>query len=421
MEKGNRETSISPIKKPIIFPNGRVGQEYNFEFIAKDYIASVEEISFDGLDAIGLQFCSETERIKGIPNTAGDHKIKIRYKLGDWERDKPEILEKEILLIINPDPRSLWNDIPTPKDIEYYKDDSAKAFVSVSSKDKDQKESSHKKGILAASQRGRSHAHEGKARDDDFSVHYDKKTGWYIMVVADGAGSAKFSRKGSEIACHTVLDVCRERLSVPNKFEEAIWAFQKNKSPENRKAVGDLLYNVMGGAAFKAYKNIEKESLEKGSPIKDYSTTLLVSICRKYRHWWFIGTFWVGDGGIGIYTKEPSYLKILGEPDGGEFAGQTRFLTMSEIIQSEEIYRRLRFDIVKDFTALILMSDGVTDPKFETDANLKNINKWNDLWNDLSQNVELSNPNEESANQLLKWLDFWSKGNHDDRTITILS
>jgi hypothetical protein len=38
---------------------------------------------------------------------------------------------------------------------------------------------------------------------------------------------------------------------------------------------------------------------------------------------------------------------------------------MSEIIEPEEIYRRLRFNIVKDFTALILMSDGVTDPKFE--------------------------------------------------------
>ena len=131
------------------------------------------------------------------------------------------------------------------------------------------------------------------------------------------------------------------------------------------------------------------------------------------------------DGGIGIYRKEPEYLKLLGEPDGGEFAGQTRFLTMPEIIKNE-IYNRMKFDIVEDFTALILMTDGVTDPKFETDANLNRIEKWNELWDDLKGNnednvkVDFSDDNEQTAGQLLKWLDFWSRGNHDDRTIAIL-
>ena len=85
-----------------------------------------------------------------------------------------------------------------------------------------------------------------------------------------------------------------------------------------------------------------------------------------------------------------------------------------------ELYRRLRFDIVEDFTALILMSDGVTDPKFETDANLLKIDKWNDLWADITQSVNLSDDNQAAADELLNWLDFWSPGNHDDRTIAIL-
>jgi hypothetical protein len=34
--------------------------------------------------------------------------------------------------------------------------------------------------------------------------------------------------------------------------------------------------------------------------------------------------------------------------------------------------------------------------------------------------VDFSDDNEQAADQLLKWLDFWSKGNHDDRTIAIL-
>ena len=67
------------------------------------------------------------------------------------------------------------------------------------------------------------------------------------------------------------------------------------------------------------------------------------------------------------------------------------------------------------------MSDGVSDPKFETDANLNNPDKWDALWNDLRENgVELTDDNETSKIQLLDWLDFWAPGNHDDRTIAIL-
>lgn len=106
----------------------------------------------------------------------------------------------------------------------------------------------------------------------------------------------------------------------------------------------------------------------------------------------------------------------------GEYAGQTRFLTMPEIFSdSNKFYQRMNCRIVPDFTALFLMTDGVSDPKFETDANLKSYDKWNELWADLKENgVELTDDNEEAANQLLNWLDFWSPGNHDDRTIAIL-
>ena len=67
------------------------------------------------------------------------------------------------------------------------------------------------------------------------------------------------------------------------------------------------------------------------------------------------------------------------------------------------------------------MTDGVSDPKFETDANLQKPEMWDALWNDLQEGgVELIDDNEKSQSQLLEWLNFWSKGNHDDRTIAIL-
>ena len=66
------------------------------------------------------------------------------------------------------------------------------------------------------------------------------------------------------------------------------------------------------------------------------------------------------------------------------------------------------------------MTDCISDPFFETDANLNKVEKWNELWVNINSEVDLTDDNTESQYQLLKWLDFWSPGNHDDRTIAIL-
>jgi hypothetical protein len=127
----------------------------------------------------------------------------------------------------------------------------------------------------------------------------------------------------------------------------------------------------------------------------------------------------VGDGGIGIYTKKTE-VRLLGEPDVGEFAGQTRFVTMPEVWEADEAYRRVRFEVVDDFTAVILMTDGITDAKFESENNLKNLEKWDALWDDLTQTVPFGGTDGSLEKKLLEWLDFWSPGNHDDRTIAVL-
>lgn len=408
--------------KHIQFKNGKVNQEYQdlFDITTFD-IVNIGEYWFDGLEEIGLHFNTTTDLIEGVPNSAGDHKITLKCKPTDW-KEGDQVYERQITLIANPDPRSLWNSIPTPENIEYYKPDSAEQYIKVETTKGilgfGKKE---RKDIVAASQRGRSHAHEGTPRDDDFKIKYQEETDWYLTSVADGAGSAKYSRKGSQIACDTVSNTCLSQLVRYDKdLDILIKDFHKDSAEDKRKKLGDALYNILGSAVFKAYKNIEEEALSKNNSIKDYATTMLVSISKKFKFGWFVASFWIGDGAIGIYNKETQFLKIMGEPDGGEFAGQTRFLTMPELMQPNEIYKRLRFEIVDDFTALILMSDGVTDPKFETDANLQKIEKWNNLWEDLTTSVDLIDNNEAAADQLLKWLDFWSQGNHDDRTIVIL-
>jgi serine/threonine protein phosphatase PrpC len=424
-EKAQHEVLAFQIKnKQITFQNGKVNQEYCIDFdFEKLELAEIAEVSFEGLEKIGLQYYPDEKKIKGTPTEAGDHKTTMKFKFKGY-KDRP-LLEREVIFIINPDPRVLWSKtIPTPKDIDYYKPDSDKAFVKVESKKRSKQSGSKKTAIVckdmaAASQRGRSHAIEGKPRDDDFALHFDEKTKCYIMVVADGAGSAKYSRKGSQIACNTAMNTCKENL-LSNKD-----ILSKYNKKEHKSEIGKVFQNIIGKAVFEAYEAIKKEAQEKNYLVKDFATTLILSVCKRFKYGWFVAAWWVGDGGIGIYNKESQELEILGIPDSGEFAGQTRFLTMPDII-SNEFYSRMKFKIVEDFTAIILMTDGVTDPKFETDANLSRIEKWNALWDDLNGNnednakVDFTDDNEQSAEQLLKWLDFWSKGNHDDRTIAVL-
>lgn len=408
-------------KKHIQLPNGKVNQAYSAPFCMSDLgLNEISKIEFIGLENIGLKYNNETHTIEGTPTQPGDLKITLScYMIVDDA--EYYVFTKQIPIIINPDPRSLWNNIPTPEDIEYYKPDSDCKYIQVpKSKGFLGIGSIERKDLIAASQRGRSHGHEGKARDDDFSIVYNTESEWYLALVADGAGSATFARKGSEIACQTVSELCNEGLTNDKSIDILIKNFQKENSDENRKKLGDVLYNIIGAAVFKAYKNIEQEAADNDNQVKDYATTIIVAVTKKYKFGWFVASFWIGDGGIGLYNKEKNYIKIMGDPDGGEFAGQTRFLTMGEVMQPSEIYKRLRFEIIDDFTALILMTDGVTDPKFETDANLQKIEKWDSLWSDITSSVDLTDDNTEAAQQLLKWLDFWSPGNHDDRTIAMI-
>ena len=406
----------------IVLPNGRVGEQYKVSnpFV----IEGVEDYEIVGLDAVGLTF-EKTETgftIQGIAQPedikGGDFPLVLRYKpKGLLEGE--EWLERKFTLILNPDPRTLWKDNPTPRDIEYYKPDSAKDYVKVEAKD-----GTPRKDIVAASQRGRSHAHEGKPRDDHFLMHYCEDSEWYIIAVADGAGSAKYSREGSRLACETAVAHCRAALTDSLEFENAIQLYVDNAATdEARKLVGDNIYNIVGKAAWDAHRAIKKEAERKEeAKLKDYATTLLLAICKRFDFGWAVASFWVGDGAMCIYDAEKHTADMLGMPDEGEFAGQTRFLTMPEIFtDSKAFYQRLRFKIYPDFTALMLMTDGVSDPKFETDANLQNPEKWDALWKDLADNgVELTDDNEKSQDQLLEWLNFWDRGNHDDRTIAIL-
>ena len=405
----------------IRLPNGTVKKPYQTEFTLPIEISNVELVDSQEL---GLYLTRTVNSciLAGEPIKAGDFILTIRFNTVEGEPPS----EISLPIAFNPNPRDLWKNIPTDENISYFKPDCDSEYVEVAIG----KDGKAQKDMVAASQRGRSHAQEGKARDDHFKLFHCQDSDWYIIAVADGAGSAQYSRKGSWVACDTVIEHCKNLLLDNNDFENAIIAYNNdNDNEEKRNALTQYVYDIVFRGAVKAHDEINRLANLEGKKPKEFATTLMFAICKQYEFGWFIASFWVGDGAMCLYDGKNKIAKLLGAPDEGEFSGQTRFLTMPEIFREQDVVsKRLRMTIVPDFTALVLMSDGVSDPMFETDKNLNDFSKWEDFFSKLKNGfpedeiggVNLSDNNEHAKEELLKWLDFWSPGNHDDRTIAIL-
>jgi len=362
------------------------------------------------------------------PNQAGEFEITMFVDTTKGERHL-----FNFKLVVNPDPKTLWKNIPSRQDGVYAKPDCDKFFLTCGGN----------LSIAAASQRGRSHAQEGKPRDDDFAVHWDAEIECAILVAADGAGSAKFSRKGSQIAVQTAIEKVRAALEPEfwTALKPSIRKYVEDGDAQARKNIEISLYKALVQAAWEAKIRIRKEAEKHEEDFfatygkrekftaRDYATTLILTIVKKLDAGdWFIATFWVGDGGMGVYRGDSDVIIVQGTPDGGEYGGQTRFLTDDSAAvwpggedgANKIIERRIKFNVVEKFDAVILMTDGITDPWFETDNNLNTKAKWDELWKDLAKEASFDKRDNSVAEALLKWMDFWSPGNHDDRTMIVL-
>ncbi len=410
----NRITDI--IQQPVRILNATVGKPYETRFdFDKFKWNDIAAYQFEGLEEVGLYYNEKTKQITGVPARSGDFKVLFKFKLSGEPEDSA-FHEKPIPLIINPDPKSLWKNIESDRNDPYWKEDDVTQFSPLGDRH-----------ILVSCKRGRAHANVGSFREDDFAFK-DLDTGWSLVVVADGAGSAKISRKGSALACNAVVEyfsdnASHERMLV---FDELLEQHNKNEGDDIQKKLNHFVYNELGKAAFYVHKKLEEFARQAGVPLKDLNTTLIFTLFKKYHSGYAFLSFGVGDCPIAIVNKDVSEVILMNWIDVGEFGGGTRFITMPEIFQNDKFATRFRFKLADDFLYLMMMSDGIYDPKFIVEANLADLKRWKAFLADLGGKnedkikVELRPDNQEITNQLSAWMDFWSQGNHDDRTLAIV-
>ncbi len=393
----------------IALRNGTVGKPYEIEpsaiarAIANQRKDDPEKARISHLqlpDGCGLQFNEQTGAVTGIPIKALEEQLHLDYVPSPNETS----ITCKVSLLINPDPASLWKDLPPPADAPYQKD---------LLDDKEYTLGDFR--IIAASRRGRSHANKGDFRDDDFAVGYADSTGWLVVVVADGAGSAKYSRKGSQIACMVTSERLVAALNTPEyqtisppQIEQA-----EGGPVKPRKWLKELLHEAALDAHYKIQGEADQpsETLPEPPTIRNYDTTLIILVMKKLERGCFTATFSIGDGGAGILDT-PDYAEPLTHADGGEHAGQTTFVTISSTVSNtpENLDKRFKMSTTMDFTAALVMTDGITDPKFPSDAAFSDPACWQSLWQELE-------PALVSSKSLLDWMNFFSPGNHDDRTL----
>lgn len=426
-----------------VIPNASAKKDYLFTFDLSAFPSIIiKEIK--NLDSVGLQFDAEKYCIYGVPSVANTIDIQIIFFNKYDENLLPET--KVVPFIVNADPKDLWLDKPSPTDSRFHKDETS-----------NYKSSFLDKKIVVSSKRGRSHAHNGTFRDDDFLVKV-LPDDWSIVAVADGAGSAKYSRAGSKYACNSIIESF-EKVEVLQDLSQKITQYftsENSSNMENNKvvaesetendsvlkddySVNEVVPNDVEDLKIKnksfiinlLYKNVRElhDSLSKYAEseeiaLKDLHTTLIFTLIKKFSFGYVILSFGVGDCPINVINNDGS-VELLNFLDVGESSGATRFMTMPEIFSRPDMVNRFGLNCFEDFSKLFLMTDGIYDPKFVVESKLENVESWKNFLRDLDgendDEIKVDFDDDTNIeNQLSDWMDFWSKGNHDDRTLAII-
>ncbi|MCA1855592.1 protein phosphatase 2C domain-containing protein [Massilia oculi] len=402
-------------------PNARAGERYTQRI---EVLGKAEALVFEALAlpaGLILEADLATGTLSGTPPQAGAFTIVVDYRYAGHPGGRQR--RALVQLLVLPDPRTMWQDRPSDRKDPYWKPDA-------------QCDSVRGAGLatLAASKRGRAHAHAGGFRDDDFRIAHVAASGWHLAVVADGAGSARYARRGAALICEQAHARILAALggSAAARLDASVHALAQARQdpPAGREdalheALRTDLSHIVGNAAYYAVRAILEEVAAHPDPdaqFRDYASTALIAVGKRYPFGTLCAAYWVGDGAVAIYSRRGG-VTLLGAADSGEYAGQTRFLDNAAISHAM-LRQRTQVALVEDMTALVLMTDGVSDARFETEARLGRSADWHLFWEELERTAGVGVPGpwsgNEGARRLLDWLDFWSPGNHDDRTIAIV-
>jgi hypothetical protein len=154
-----------------------------------------------------------------------------------------------------------------------------------------------------------------------------------MCVLSDGAGSAKHSDRGSQIAVAESVKWFRGLFEKAERPQTVIRDFGAKQ--------GEWLIGAIR-------EEIAQVAINQGEPEHEFAATLLVAVISKHRSVFYQ----VGDGAW--CACKSGILGAVTWPEQGEFAGQTTFIT------SDAAMRSLQFIAVEGGVDFVMgMTDGL--------------------------------------------------------------
>jgi len=244
--------------------------------------------------------------------------------------------------------------------------------------------------LVGASRRGKMHAHRGIYREDAFSL--GGVDGWILMVVADGGGSCPLARVGSQLAASTMVDAMMRyvgSLGTPVLSPEETCEIVLKKGME------------------KAWNALEAESKDRQVPLNHLGTTLLGVLCKPEEDKSIVGVVQIGDGLVVAELTNGEVIS-LAEPDIGESASETIFLTSSHW---KDWLDRVNVHQMETPRLLAAMCDGVADDFIPLERHMGELL--------IALHEKVLGEAERPEQALLDLLAYDRRGSFDDRTLTL--
>lgn len=256
--------------------------------------------------------------------------------------------------------------------------------------------------LVLSSRRGRLHAHRGEHREDAGALlHF--ADGW-VAAVADGAGSAPWSRLGSALATHVVTHALREAL-------------------QHGRAPALPLLPALREASAATQRAMRQFADAAGIPYKALRTTLLVVAWHGHA----IGVLQVGDGAM-VLRRTDGTLVHPHAAATGDFSGEvTHFLpddgALEELVESAAVHG------ADEVMAVLIASDGVEDPWYPFTRHATTL--FEALTRGAPDAAVLPSglipawPGSvtqaaDPVHALAEWLAFEKRGENDDRTLCLI-
>jgi hypothetical protein len=152
--------------------------------------------------------------------------------------------------------------------------------------------------------RGSSHERTGLPCQDAYKWDWIQEGKSLIVAVSDGAGSAKFSDKGSQLATEKVVTHLLHNPALSHLTEESQWR------------------QLVTEAAQEALNTLQELAKQENHSLREYACTLLIVAITPE---WIAG-FQIGDGAIVLQAPdEPPHTLFPAEK--GEYLNETIFLT----------------------------------------------------------------------------------------------